>query len=228
MKKEKSNILELAREGNEYALAAIINRWLKPKGITTKAKREEKKLNLRLEAEKVPNLKVLILFIRKVFETLEINNLEKVQIALYLTAESSPVWQEEFEILPQSVETVAVASKTASAAITEAEKETMQSVKETTNERLLPVESISLQEAMGEETTSSLAEKDSQEIAFPCQSTSESKVPTNWLDTRMGKALVILCIYLISLIILGSQYMRQRLAPTPSTPKPTVSPAAGR
>lgn len=228
MKKEKSNILELAREGNELALAAIINRWLKPKGITTKAKREEKKLNLRLEAERVPNLKVLMLFIRKVFETLEINNLEKVQIALYLTGESFPVWQEEFEILPQSVETVAVASENASAATTEAEKETMQSVKETTNERLLPVESISSQEAMGEETTSSLAEKDSQEIAFPCQSTSESKVPTNWLDTRMGKALVILCIYLISLIILGSQYMRQRLAPTPNTPKPTVSPAAGR
>ncbi|HIK28158.1 MAG: hypothetical protein N3E45_01990 [Oscillatoriaceae bacterium SKW80] len=221
MKNEKLNLLELAREGNECAIAAIINRWLKPKGITTKAKKEEKKLELNLEAEKVPNLKVLILFIRKVFETLEINNIEKVQIFLYLTGESSPVWQEEFEILPQSVK-IAAASETASPAMTVAE-----SVE--TAERLLPVEETATQE---ETTTtdmkSSLVEKDSEVMAFPWQSTSESKAPTDWLDKRMGKALVILCIYLISLVILGSQYMRQRLAPTPNTPKPTVSNAPGR
>ncbi len=266
MNEHKSKVIELARQGNARAIAAILNRWLQPKGITTVAKREKNRLQLRLEAGRVPHSKILIVFVRKVFSSLDIASIETVQMSLYLTGKSSPVWQEEFEIMPEPVEsTAAGASETAIAAVAVAEEDPAQLWKETSGERLLPAEEtvtqpeaatrdlttiplISSEEANREETAAGVSEKVPELAAIPSESSEEPagtgkeweenspapipasgrNAPASWLDTRMGKAIAILPIYLLALTILGIEYLRERSAPAPAAPTPTVSPAPGR
>ncbi|MEW6494680.1 MAG: hypothetical protein AB1589_19515, partial [Cyanobacteriota bacterium] len=66
------NLSKLAKQGNPKAIAALINRSLKPKGITAKACLEENGcLQVILESSQVPP-RSLIRFIRQGLISLEI------------------------------------------------------------------------------------------------------------------------------------------------------------
>lgn len=293
MAKQKSKILGMARQGNARAIAAVLNHWLQPKGITTTASRENAGLQLRLEAERVPNQKVLVVFVRKVFASLGISSIETVQVSLYLTGKNYPVWQAELEIMPQLIESTGeMASETMQAEIAaptpqEAiEPEVTQLPSQTFSEGLPPVAvadaaeqgidsvpvpsalldeetvtqpeastsdlaaipSISSQERDGEETAAGAPEQVTELAAIPSELSEEPaavgkrsqeesaadipaperNAPASWLDTKMGKLLVLLPIYLLALAILGIDYLQERSTPAPAEPTPTVSPAAGR
>jgi hypothetical protein len=51
----QQNLLELAKQGNPNAIAALITRNLKPKGITAKVIRKDDCLRVMLESNEIPN-----------------------------------------------------------------------------------------------------------------------------------------------------------------------------
>ena len=57
------NSSELARQGDPHAIADLINRNLQPKGIAAKTSIKESCLKILLEAEDVPDQKILANYI---------------------------------------------------------------------------------------------------------------------------------------------------------------------
>lgn len=51
----QTNILELAKQGDPKAIAALINRQLQPKGITAKVALKDNCLQTMLESAQVPD-----------------------------------------------------------------------------------------------------------------------------------------------------------------------------
>ena len=49
------NLLDLAKQGNAYAIGALMNRQLQLKGITAKAALKDSCLQIMLESKQVPN-----------------------------------------------------------------------------------------------------------------------------------------------------------------------------
>jgi len=59
------NILELAKQRDAKAIAALMNRQLQPKGITAKATLKDGCLQIILESDQVPDQQALVAFVRK-------------------------------------------------------------------------------------------------------------------------------------------------------------------
>ena len=95
------NVLELAKQGNAQAIAALMNRHLQPKGITAKANLKDSCLQVMLEAAPVPNQKALVAYISKSMTSLGSGFIKKVKIYGRETGEDFPAWQQEFEIEEQ-------------------------------------------------------------------------------------------------------------------------------
>ncbi|UBF24583.1 hypothetical protein K9N68_23270 [Kovacikia minuta CCNUW1] len=55
MTTSQPNLLQLAREGDTNAISSLLNRSLKPKGISTKAALNNGCLQIKLEADQLPH-----------------------------------------------------------------------------------------------------------------------------------------------------------------------------
>lgn len=97
----QANILDLAKQGNPKAIAALINRQLQPKGITAKAALKDSCLQVMLEATQVPGQKDSVAFIRKGITNLKAPSIEKVKVYGKQVGEEFPAWSEEFELIEQ-------------------------------------------------------------------------------------------------------------------------------
>lgn len=240
---------ELAKQGNARAIAANMNRWLQPKGITATAKREDSCLQLTLKAERVPNPQVLEAFIRKVLASMEVPSIQTVKISVHLTGESSPVWLDEIELRPQAQVPEAVSGETAldensspapevmlSKTAVAAPEET-QAVQESEAETAVaaPVETQAVQEYASDETLQEYAsdetlasERVSASIADRApQDSMDVETRSHqlrWLTTKRGKLLAILSIYVVVLAILGINFYRQSSSTTQSPPTPAPQP----
>lgn len=92
------NLSKLAKQGNPKAIAALINRSLKPKGITAKADLEENGcLQVILESSQVPP-RSLVRIIRQGLISLEIESIQRVKIYGRQLTQEMPDWHEEFEL----------------------------------------------------------------------------------------------------------------------------------
>ncbi len=74
----QQNILELAKQGDAQAIASLMNRQLKPKGITAKATVNDLYLQIMLLSDETPNQQALVEFIRKGLTGLKITSIEMV------------------------------------------------------------------------------------------------------------------------------------------------------
>jgi O-antigen/teichoic acid export membrane protein len=89
---------KLAKQGNPQAIAALINRSLKPKGITAKAYLQKSGcLQIMLESSQVPP-RSLVKVLRKGLVSLEIKSIKRVKIYGKKLAQESPDWHEEFQL----------------------------------------------------------------------------------------------------------------------------------
>lgn len=99
----QGNLLALAKQGNDQAIASLINRSLQPKGITAKVAIKGGCLQVMLESTQVPNQQVLVEFVRKGITGLDIASIQKVKVYGRQTGEEFPAWSHEFEVAePQS------------------------------------------------------------------------------------------------------------------------------
>lgn len=94
----KTDILELAKQGSPKAIAALIDRSLQPKGITAKVALIEGCLHVLLEADKVPNQKVLANFIYQGTLELRAESIQSVKVYGRSLGNSSPAWSEKFDL----------------------------------------------------------------------------------------------------------------------------------
>jgi hypothetical protein len=88
--------IQLAKEGNAKAIAALMNQTLKDRGIHTFAAIKQDCLHIVLESEKEPNQKASINLVQKHLSPLEITSINKVKVHWRQTGSKSPVWSHEF------------------------------------------------------------------------------------------------------------------------------------
>lgn len=99
----KPNLLELAKQGNPQAIAALMNHSLKPKGIVAKVQSQGDRLQVLLEAGQTPNRQMLTNFVRNGLNHLNIDSIQSVQVSGQQTGASQPAWTQRLEIGPSSL-----------------------------------------------------------------------------------------------------------------------------
>ncbi|MBW4681453.1 MAG: hypothetical protein KME19_15255 [Microcoleus vaginatus WJT46-NPBG5] len=96
MSSSKPNPLELAKQGDPNAIAALLNRTLQPKGITASAEQEDGFLHIILKAAQVPNQQAVVTFIHQGMTKLESEAIHMVRIDGYQNGQDTPAWSDEF------------------------------------------------------------------------------------------------------------------------------------
>ncbi|MCT7949100.1 hypothetical protein NG798_04815 [Ancylothrix sp. C2] len=91
-----TNPLELAKQGDPNAIAALLNRTLQPKGITATAEQQGGFLHVLLHSTQVAPHKQIVEFIQQGMNKLESPVIHTVRIDSYQTGSDSPAWSDEF------------------------------------------------------------------------------------------------------------------------------------
>jgi hypothetical protein len=98
MSQPQPNILQLAKQGNPKAIAALINRQLQAKGITVKVSIQDSSLEVILEALEIPNQKTLVAYIHKGIMSLESTAIKTIKISGKCINKDFLSWTQEIEI----------------------------------------------------------------------------------------------------------------------------------
>jgi hypothetical protein len=105
----QQNLLELAKQGDPQAIAALMNRSLQPKGIVATVERQGDRLRVLLEATQLPNREAMTLFVQKGIVNLGIPLIRSIDIQGRQTGSDQPVWQQQVN-LSESTETPTTAT----------------------------------------------------------------------------------------------------------------------
>jgi len=98
MNPPQPNPLELAKQGNEHAIAFLINRSLISKGITAKTALKDGCLQVMLEAAQIPDKQTLAPFIHRGIKGLGVASVQKLKVYGRQAGEARPAWSQEFEL----------------------------------------------------------------------------------------------------------------------------------
>ncbi|MDX2213370.1 MAG: hypothetical protein SFY66_08785 [Oculatellaceae cyanobacterium bins.114] len=100
MTASQPNLLELAKQGDATAIAALMNRHLQPKGVTATATLEDGCLQVALESQQVPNQPSLTEFIQKGVTNLGVDVIKRVRVYGVQTGKITPVWEQDILLKP--------------------------------------------------------------------------------------------------------------------------------
>ncbi len=89
------SVMELAKQGDPHAIAALINRSLASKGIHAEAQLEAECLKISLYAAQIPNQKAVITIIHRGMMILQVRQIERVKILTYRSDNNYLAWQHE-------------------------------------------------------------------------------------------------------------------------------------
>ena len=92
------HILELAKQGDPNAIATLMNQSLKPRGMTARVGRQEKVLEVVLEAERVPNREALTAFVQKGIDNLGVESIRSMRIIGQQVGATFPAWMQELHL----------------------------------------------------------------------------------------------------------------------------------
>lgn len=95
---EQSNLLELAKQGEPSAIAALMNAVLSPKGITARAGIEDDCLCISLESQKPLNQETLVAFIQKGLIELGNDSIRSVRAQGKRAGDEAFAWTREFSL----------------------------------------------------------------------------------------------------------------------------------
>lgn len=104
---EQSNLLELAKQGEPNAIAALMNAVLSPKGITARAGMDEDCLCIYLESQKPLNQETLVAFIQKGLLELGHDSIRSVRAQGKRIGEEDVAWTREFALRTEPASRVA-------------------------------------------------------------------------------------------------------------------------
>lgn len=94
------HVLELAKQGDPQAIAALMNQSLQPRGMTARVEREGSLLEVVLEADRIPNREALSTFVQKGISNLGVESIQAVRIIGQQTGASFPAWMHELDLGP--------------------------------------------------------------------------------------------------------------------------------
>ncbi|BAT55593.1 unknown protein [Nostoc sp. NIES-3756] len=94
----QAKLVKLAKQGNTQAIAFLMNRHLKPKGISAKVILKDACLQVMLESAKVPNQQALVEFVQKGITSLGTTAIERVKVYGQQLGEELPAWTDEFRL----------------------------------------------------------------------------------------------------------------------------------
>lgn len=118
----QSNILNLAKQGDPRAIAALFNHYLQPKGISVKADLLGDSLQILLEANQPLKQQPLVEFIRKALLKLNIASIQTVRVDAKQQGKFFPDWSEDLVIgppeTPLATHLTALGAEPASVAVT--------------------------------------------------------------------------------------------------------------
>ena len=92
------SVMDLAKQGDPQAIAALINRSLASKGIHAKAELEAECLKISLQATQVPNQKAVVTIIHRGMIVLQVKQIKRVKILTYRSDNHYLAWQHEINL----------------------------------------------------------------------------------------------------------------------------------
>ncbi|CAN1212504.1 hypothetical protein TUMEXPCC7403_20015 [Tumidithrix helvetica PCC 7403] len=97
---QQLSILEMAKQGDATAIAALINRSLQPKGIVAQASMEGECLRIVLLSAQLPNQKSVVDLIHRGMVILQVESVKQVRIAARRVDTKALIWESEFSLTP--------------------------------------------------------------------------------------------------------------------------------
>jgi len=92
------SVMDLAKQGDPHAIAALINRSLASKGIHAEAELEAECLKISLQATQVPNQKAVVTIIHRGMIVLQVKLIKRVKIITYRSDNHYLAWQHEIDL----------------------------------------------------------------------------------------------------------------------------------
>jgi hypothetical protein len=92
------SVMDLAKQGDPHAIAALINRSLASKGIQAEAELEGTCLKISLQATQIPNQKAVVAIIHRGMIVLQIKQIKRVKILTYRSDNHYLAWQDEIDL----------------------------------------------------------------------------------------------------------------------------------
>lgn len=96
----QQKIMELAKQGNPKAIAALLNQSLKSRGMTAIALLKEEFLHIILESDQEPNRQKTAKFASKTLRELNLTSITAAKVHWRKPGKKSPDWSQELEISP--------------------------------------------------------------------------------------------------------------------------------
>ncbi|MEI6065370.1 MAG: hypothetical protein WCQ26_12305, partial [Pseudanabaena sp. ELA748] len=92
------SVMDLAKQGDPHAIAALINRSLASKGIHAEAKLEFYCLTISLQAAQIPNQKAIVTIVHRGMLVLQVEQIKRVQILTYRSDNHYLAWRYEIDL----------------------------------------------------------------------------------------------------------------------------------
>jgi hypothetical protein len=108
-----SQVLELAQQGDTEAISALMNRQLKPQGVSAQVARSQNCLQIMLEGLDVPDQKRMTNFVVQGVRKLNLGS--NVQITGRRMGDKTPAWSESFAISENGVTPIDLQAQAAAA-----------------------------------------------------------------------------------------------------------------
>jgi voltage-gated potassium channel Kch len=93
-----TNLLELCKNGDPQAIAALFNRSLQGKATTTAVDWQGGQLNLRFESADLPSPETLMAFVQRTMKTLRVDAVDVLRVYAYQTDNPIPVWTQTLNL----------------------------------------------------------------------------------------------------------------------------------
>lgn len=98
MNPNQQNLLELAKQGNTRAIAALINRSLQPKGITAKVNLKGNCLQILVESDKPQDQEPITQFLTRGIKKLNIESVDSLKIFGKQKGQDFPDWSQDITL----------------------------------------------------------------------------------------------------------------------------------
>jgi hypothetical protein len=92
----QANLLELAKQGNPQAIAALMNLVLEPKGVTAKTQLQDDCLHIVFTSEHTLSQSAIASFVRNGLSTLGHPSFQQVKLYARKNGQTDPLWVESF------------------------------------------------------------------------------------------------------------------------------------
>lgn len=90
----QGNIVELAKKGDASAIATLMNKSLRPKGVAAQAVRTGNFLEITLHSQRALNQKAMLEIVQKGMKNLQVAAIERVLVRSQTG--DTPTWESEF------------------------------------------------------------------------------------------------------------------------------------